>query len=399
MTTLHEKPDWAQGQRDRRNAERAAQGLPPRRRIAPFIVLGLVAAVAVGLVGAALSRPPVTADTATVTDIVKQIRRSETLAVAPADLRETVKVTGNLKPASQADVAAQVAGQIIDVLAQPGDTVKAGQKLAQLDVASLQIQLDQQRATAEATKAQLVSSEQQLSRTEGLADEGLSTPQSLEEARSSAAALRANLVALENAVKAAELSLANATLVAPMDGIVSARNIEKGQSVNVGTVAFSIVDLGTIEFQASGSVATGALVKPGQPVVVSVTGLEGKSFSGVVDRVNPVASSGTRTVPIYATVGNPGGELRGGMFATGEVTVVEKSDALAVPARAVREDAEGAFVLKLADTSIERQPVSIATRWDRGRTLEVSGIAAGDVIVALPLTQLSPGERFELIED
>lgn len=154
--------------------------------------------------------------------------------------------------------------------------MKAGQKLAQLDVGNLQIQVDQQRATAEATKAQLVSSEQQLSRTEGLADQGLSTPQSLEEARSSAAALRANLVALENAVKAAELSLANATLVAPMDGVVSARNIEKGQSVNIGTVAFSVVDLGTIEFEASGSLATGALVKPGQPVVVSVTGLEGK---------------------------------------------------------------------------------------------------------------------------
>jgi hypothetical protein len=57
--------------------------------------------VAIGVIGAALSRPPEAIDTAMISDIVKQIRRSETLSITPADLRETVKVTGNLKPASQ----------------------------------------------------------------------------------------------------------------------------------------------------------------------------------------------------------------------------------------------------------------------------------------------------------
>src|SRR4051794_13702906 len=119
MTTSHTKPEWAQSKREKANAERVAQGLKPKRRIMPWVVLGLVV---VAIVAFVVTRPQpveVVAETTPV-EVVKQIRRSETAVVAPSVLSQTVKVTGTLSPSSQTDVAAQVGGRILSLAVQPG---------------------------------------------------------------------------------------------------------------------------------------------------------------------------------------------------------------------------------------------------------------------------------------
>ncbi|UXN73984.1 hypothetical protein N8D56_01075 [Devosia sp. A8/3-2] len=83
------------------------------------------------------------------------------------------------------------------VMARPGDAVREGDVLVQLDTESLRIQLDQQTSTAAATRAQLVLAESQLLRTTDLIERGLTASSGLEQAQSSVDALRANLAALE----------------------------------------------------------------------------------------------------------------------------------------------------------------------------------------------------------
>lgn len=397
MTAAHEKPDWAQSKHDKRNAERVAQGLKPKRRILPWIVL---AVIVVGIVAFILLQPPAppveeATDTATVT---RQIRQSETSTIEATTLRQTVKVTGTLVPGQQSEVASQASGRVMAVLKRPGDAVAEGDVLAQIDRAPLELQLNQQQATAEATRAQLVSSRQTLERTEQLAGQGLASPSTLEQARSATAALEANLTALETAVATAQLGLDNATVKAPLDGVVASRSVEPGQTIAAGTALFSIVNLDEMEFDAAASVNSSAMVAAGQPVEVSVTGLDGQQFAGTVTRVNPVAVSGTRTVPIYVELDNAQGSLRGGMFATGQITVVEKADAHAVSAAALREDAEGNYVLKLVDGALVRQDIELVGEWDRGRVVEVTGLADGDVVVSAPLDTLAAGDAYELVE-
>lgn len=397
MTTAHEKPEWAQSKREKENARRVAEGLKPRRRIMPWIVLGLIV---VGGVAFFVLRPPPAPETvAEAAPVVRQVLRSEITEIAPATLRQRVKVTGTLVPAQQAVVAAQAGGQVLSVAVRPGDSVKEGQVLVEIDQANLALQLAQQRATADATRAQLVSSRQQLERTEELARQGLTSPSALEQARSATAALEANMTALESAVSVAELALSNATVRAPIDGIVSDRSVEAGQTIATGTALFTLVNLREMDFQASASVNSSALVSPGQAVDVTATGLDNQTFAGEVTRVNPVAQTGTRTVPIYISIDNASGRLRGGMFATGQITVVEKAGAIAVPAQALREDAEGEFVLKLDNGALVRQGVEAGTAWDRGALVEVTGLNAGDVVITAPLTELSAGEAYEIVED
>ncbi|HTN60142.1 MAG TPA: efflux RND transporter periplasmic adaptor subunit, partial [Devosia sp.] len=383
MTTANAKPEWAQSQREKDNAARVEAGLKPRRRRWPWIVLGLIVLVIAAFYLYQSQKPaPVEAEAAPVAAPVMQLNPFEISTITPQTLAQTVKVTGSLAPQRQTQVASQVSGRVVAVMVRPGDTVRDGDVLLQLDTESLRIQLDQQTSTAEATRAQLVLAESQLARTTDLIERGLTATSGLEQAQSSADALRANLAALQGQVAAARIAVQNATVKATMAGIVSARSVEPGQTVQAGAALFTIVDLDRLELSAAAPVGSSAQIKPGQSVGVSVEGLPNQQFTGTVDRVNPVAMAGTRTIPVYIGLDNTERLLRGGMFATGQVVVAEQANALAVPKAAIREDAESFYLLKLADGAVVRQTIEQGQTWNGGRLIEItSGLVDGDVVV------------------
>lgn len=392
------KPEWAQTKRDKARAARAEAGLPPRRRW-PFVLGGIILLGGVAwfvLGGAQPETVPVEAEPA---QSAMQINATEVTTIEPSLLYQTVRVNGPMSPQRQAALTALVGGVVEAVNVRAGDRVSAGDVLVQIDTRNLRIQLGQQRNTAEATRAQLLLAESQLERTQALSNRGLSTSSGLEQAESNVAALRANLAALEGQVAAAEAALEDAAVTAPFDGIVSARSAEPGQAVSPGSPLVSIVDLSVLEMQGSAPVNVNAQIAPGQRVTVTVEGIAGKTFEGVVDRVNPVAIEGTRTIPVYITLENEERLLRGGMFASGQIVVAEKADALALPAAALREDAQGEYVLKLEDGVLVRQAIEQGAEWHRGRTIEiVSGLEPGDVVISAPLPELDPGDRYEMVD-
>lgn len=399
MTTENPKPEWAQSKRDKENVERIAAGLKPKRRRWPWLVLGLVVVGGAAAIYASNQQAEVPAVEEPVAAPVMQINPSEISTIAAQTLQRTVKVTGSLAPKQQTQLASQVSGKVVAVMVRPGDAVREGDVLLQLDTESLRIQLNQQTNTANATRAQLQLAESQLNRTTDLIERGLAASSGIEQAQSSAEALRANLAALEGQVEAATIALQNATLKAPMDGIISERNVSPGQTVQQGAVLFTIVDLSEVELNASAPVASSALFAKGQEVAVTVEGLPDQAFKGVVDRINPIALSGTRSIPVYVALQNTDNLLRGGMFATGQIVVAERPNALAVPKTALHEDAEGFFVLKLVDGKVERQAIEQGESWNGNRLVEItSGLAEGDVVVTAPLTQLQPGDLITMVE-
>src|SRR5690606_2723658 len=110
--------------------------------------------------------------------------------------------------------------------------------------------------------------------------------------------------ALQGQVAAAQIALQNATVKATMAGIVSARSVEPGQTVQAGAALLTIVDLDRLELSGAAPVGSSAQIKAGQAVDVAVEGLPGQHFAGTVDRVNPIAVAGTRTIPVYIGLDN-----------------------------------------------------------------------------------------------
>lgn len=396
------KPEWALSRRELKKRALLAAGIQPARfpwawAGAAVVVVGLAVFVLPPMLAPQASTPT---ESTAAPDVVKRLLAIDVATAAPATLAETLKATGSLMPRRSIAIASQVNGTLKSVEARVGDSVKAGDVLATVDVETSQIQLSQQRSTAAATRAQLAQAENQLERTLRLADSGLTPSATVESEKASIEALKANLAALEAQVAAAELVIRNATITAPFDGIVAARAIEPGQLINSGAALFDLVDLSVMEMTAYVPVSASPKLKPGQGVNLSVEGLPGQSFAATVEGVSPVAAKGTRTVPVLISVPNPDGQLRGGMFASGAITIEEAKGALAVPDAALREDAEGRHVLKIVDGALVRQPVTVARNWTSSRLTQLaSGLVAGESYVSGQLDDLKAGMRVTVVEN
>lgn len=401
---ITDKPDWALSKRERKNRARVKSGHRVARRRWPFVIVAIV--LVVGVLGFAISQrvahreAAATLVSADASVPVMQLLPSEITTLTPRTLQQTVRVTGALVPGQQAQLSSQVSGRVLSVAVEPGDSVKAGETLVQLDVETLQNQLNQQRDTAAATRAQLTQAQNQLERVKALAGKGISSTSSLEQAQSSVNGLAANLRALEAQVSNAENMLANATVTAPFAGIVSARSVDPGQSIAVGAQLLTLVSLKTMVAETTAPAGDSPAIAKGQQVNVRVNGIPGEVFKGTVDRINPVAIPGTRTIPVYVDIANPKGTLRGGMFVIGDIVVAERASGLAVPPTAIRTDDQGTYVLKVEDGRAVRQAVTQGKTWDASQLIGITaGVQAGDIVISAPLAQVHPDDKVALVKD
>ncbi|WP_163849325.1 efflux RND transporter periplasmic adaptor subunit [Pseudooceanicola aestuarii] len=408
------KPDWALTGRERKAQAARAEGRRGPRRRWPWVVLGL-AGLGAGLWVAAdrgLIGTPPTEETESAApeaeteaepprrEVVMQLLPSELATVARGPLRETLRLTGSLDPARQLGIPAEVAGRVDSVEKRAGEPAATGEVLVRIDIETLRNQVEQSRATADATRAQLEFARAQLERTQSLVNRGVATSSTLDSDQANVQQLQANLHALETQVATTEKSLEKATITAPFDGMISARNVDPGAYVSPGTALMTLVDISTLELEGAVPVFYAPRIRIGQGVEISVDGFGDRSFAGNVERIAPVAATGTRILPIYATIDNPQGELRGGMFASGVLVLDSKDGAIGIPADALRRDDAGDFVLKRDGDRVIRQPVTVARMWDRGRKAEIAaGLAEGDVIVAAPLERLQPDTKITVVGD
>ena len=128
--------------------------------------------------------------------------------------------------------------------------------------------------------------------------------------------------------------------------------------------------------------------KVGQPLRFVVEGFGEREFEGRIERINPAASAGTRSISVYAVIENPQGVLRGGMFARGALRLGQVEGALAIPASAMREDAGQGYVYVLNDGQVRRRNVKTGTADASGALQVTEGLAAGDRIVKVNLGAL-----------
>lgn len=395
------KPLWAMSRREIETALRAQAGLAPVRRGRFLLVLAAVVAVVVGAAGlvvmqrsdAANPDVPVASEPRTVP--ARQLVEAEYTVVEPTTLTRSLTLSGTLAPAQRAQLSAEVAGQIVEVAAKAGDPVTAGQPLVQIDTESLEIERDLALSTAAATRAQLALAEGQFARAEALAGRGITTDSMLDEARSGVEQLRATLAAQEDQVRAAELRLARSMVRAPFDGIVSERAVDPGQYVGTGASLMTVVDIARLELEGQLMVSS-TLPRPGDEVEIAVDGLPGQLFTGVVERIGPVATEGSRTVPVYIGIDNPDGALLAGMFASGTVVLDRAPDAIGVPTEAVREDDAGSYVLRVEGGALVRVPVETTGTWSGSRVRIVAGLEPGDLILTAPLAGLDAGDAVTL---
>lgn len=360
----------------------------------PKIVLSAAAAAALALGGYAALRgkqpAPKPAPAAAATPVAEFLQE-DLVIVAPAGLDRTLPLTGSLTPFNEATVKAKVAGELVAVPVREGESVTQGQVLARVDVTEVQARVAARQADVEAAKAQLVWAGKNRDQQKALLDKAFISQSAFDNVQSNYDVAAAKLRAAEAELVVARKSLGDAVLVAPFAGMVSQRHAQPGERVALDARVVSVVDLSRLQLEAAVPPAAIGQVRVGQPLSFRVEGFGEREFAGRIERINPSATPGSRSISVYAVIDNREGVLRGGMFAQGALTLSKVDGALAIPASAVREEIGQTFVYAIVEGLVKRRNVRVGAADAAGRVQVLEGLAPGDRIVRVNLGALREG--------
>ena len=238
----------------------------------------------------------------------------ETVSPSQDDIGRTLSADGTINAKDIASVSAKVSGVAIErVLVEEGDRVRAGQVLAMFDTDAMEQQVLQAEADVAEAEATLANASADAARVLPLIDIDAISKQEADRYRTSEVRARAALQASKARLSNQRLTLDNATVVAPVSGIISEKMIEVGQ-VAGGEPLFTIIKDGILEWRAELDPKLVGDINIGTPVRVALPGDD--SVMGQVNRIAPTADN-NRQITIYASLA-ANSKIRAGMYQTGE---------------------------------------------------------------------------------
>jgi RND family efflux transporter MFP subunit len=382
--------------------------------LAAVVMIGLTAGGIVAERHLAASPSPVNSTKADSPPRVEVVRPRRVTAA------RRLQTNATLEAFEEADLFAKISGYLSDVRVDIGDHVKAGQALAVIDVPEMEQELAEAKAQLESKQSSLESARRQLDRYKanimlqeallrrreelGAAGHFISD-RTLDEVRAAVEIAKADLsVAEANRVLAAnQVDVAAATverikallsyrqIVAPFDGVVARRLVNRGDLVQVATTAtrttpsagslFTVQRIDTIRVFCDVPENDVPHVHIGDPAIVKPSGFDGKAFTGTVTRFSLRLDPETRNMRTEIDLPNPDERLYPGMYAEVSLEMDQRPDALTVPAAAVGSDGDGNFVYTITDNRIARLAIKIGLT-DNGRIEVTAGLSEETPVVA-----------------
>jgi HlyD family secretion protein len=314
-----------------------------------------------------------------------------TESVRKRKLDAIVSASGKIQPKTLVNISADTSGRVTDLVVNEGDRVAKGQFLLQIDPRNLRTRVqsgeaslgaarsaaEQLKLALESSKTGLKQAEENYKRQQDLWKNGLTTRETLERTENELKMRQAELRAAEQNVRTQQLrmeqeqatlenaktDLSKVRIESPIDGIVTRRNIEAGETAvvgtmnNAGTVLLTIADMSIIEAEVEVDETDIPTVKIGQIAKVTIDAMPGKSFTARVTEIgnSPIQTTGQTAATqatnfkVTLTVDGVIPDVRPGFTCTAEITTATRDNVLAVPIQAttVREmevDEKGSIV-------------------------------------------------------
>jgi RND family efflux transporter MFP subunit len=312
-------------------------------------------------------------------------------------IRSGPTISGNLAAEQEAALRAEVGGRIVRVLADPGQPVRRGQLLIQLDDASIRDAWLSARSGVTAARSAAEQAHRDEARDQRLADAGAIAARDLESSHRAALAADAALADAGARLANAQLQLDRTEIRAPFDGLISERPVNAGDVVQVGTPLVTVVDPIGMRLEAQVPVDQLTAIHLGTAVLFSVNGLGDRRFTGRIDRINPSVDPATRQVRIRVSIPNSGHALVSGLYAQGRVSTVVKVG-VSAPVAAVDLTGSAPLVRVLRDGKVDVREVRIGVRDDlAGRVELIGAVAAGDTLLLGSAQALSAGTLVQVM--
>jgi len=304
----------------------------------------------------------------------KNVEKVTTAKAAKEELVSTVSCNGRVQARTKVDISSQVMGQIVTLAVREGDVVKKGDLLIQIDKAQYDANAQAQQAALDALFAQRESdrftraqADRDWEREKKNFDARIESEQNLQKARLALDSAIANEKADDRRIEQARQtllankdSLRKTTLVAPIDGVVTARPVEQGENAiigtmnNPGTVLLTISDMSVVDAEMEVDETDIPHVKLGQKAKLTFDAYPEKKFDGTVTEIggSPITKSALGTdssavnFKVKIQVHDPPKNIRPGFSVSALIETDRRPDALAIPIPA----------LVVADEAMLRRP-------------------------------------------
>jgi len=341
------------------------------------------------------------------------------------DLEAIVSASGKIQPKRLVNISAETAGRVVDLAVNEGDRITKGQFLLQIDPKSLRSRvegtaasletaegsLSQLRQAVETARVQVEQAQQNLTRQRNLWAQQLTTRETLEKAENDLRSAQSALQEREKQVTAqgsrisqeratldsARYDLTKVRMESPIDGIVTRRNIQQGETAvigtmnNAGTVLLQLADMSVIQAEVEVDETNIPHVQLDQLAKITIDAIPDRTFKGHVSEIgnSPIQAAAGATATqatnfkVVVILDEPVPEVRPGFTATADITTATRRNVVAVPipAVAVRElvfDANGQIVKEPRTDKRRRTPVetvAAAAELKPGQTRkEVEGV-------------------------
>lgn len=253
-------------------------------------------------------------------------------APAQREWPETVPASGWLKPWQEAIVASETSGlRITEVLVDVGSVVAKGQALARLSQESTLADLRKQEAAVVTAQASLAKAKANADRARQLRSSGALSDEKITEYFADEQTATASLASEEAALDSEKIKLAQTTIIAADDGLITSRSADLGAVVSTGTELFRMVRQQRVEWQAE--VSARYLPRISEGLSVAINGGDGQSIQGKVRLVGPSVSTDTSRAIVYVAL--PADvRPRTGLYVTGSIEL-QTTPALTVPETAI----------------------------------------------------------------
>jgi len=350
-----------------------------------------------GLLVACTRTDPVAGGTASKAAVRLLLAPEDLSTLQPSRQASGPVITGSIQPERRADLRAEVAAVVQQVLKDNGEPVRKGDLLVRLDDTALRSDLASAEEAARAATQAYDQAQRQVQRLTTLQQQGMISTQGLEDAEIRRNGAQNDLAAARARVVSARQQLQRTEVRAPFDGVVSDRKASAGDTAQIGKELLKVIDPGSMRFEGLVSADRMQALKVGQVVSFRVNGYASEGdFTGRVRRIDATADPTTRQVAVIVDFAEPARAPRvAGLFAEGRVETGE-AQALMVHDGALVREGEQAFVWRVKGRTLAKTPVTLGARDARsGEVPVLEGLAAGDRILRHPGSNLVDGQAFD----
>jgi RND family efflux transporter MFP subunit len=319
-----------------------------------------------------------------------------------SSVAEEIALPGNTQAYNDTPIYARASGYLKNWYADIGARVRAGDLLADIEVPELDQQLHQAEADLATAQASLELAKVTNTRWQELLAHRVIAPQEADQVKSDLGVKQATYTAAEANVRRLQEMQKYERVVAPFDGVVTARSVDIGSLVDTATGAgahelFHLAAVQKLRVYVAVPEIYADGIRDGAEVTITQTSSAAHAFKGAIVRNSNAIDPTSRTLNVEVDVDNADGRLLPGSYVFVHLKLPAEANAVSIPSNALLFRNEGLRAAKVVDGRVALTPITIGH--DFGSTVEVtSGLSPKDVIVLDPSDSLADGAKVAVNE-